>query len=210
MTDRPILMSAPMVLACLREIDPKTHTRRMVKGVHADCVEPHPWISGEWSPYLNGERLNSLVCPYGVPGDTLWVRETLRRSEVGPWVYGADYEPVEMRAGDPRVPEMVAWAHHKEGDTCVSIHMPRWASRISLRVTDVRVERLQAITDADALAEGVAPHVARGVDVFHIEGLNLGHHFTPRSAFMALWKHINGEASPKQNPWVWVVEFERT
>jgi hypothetical protein len=230
MKERPILMSAPMVLACLREVSPKTQTRRVVKPqptvevVDAGVITSgNPAANGVWS-WLDSKDIEwaspvgeDFRCPYGVPGDVLWVRETLRRSEVGPWVYRADGEPVEMPHGDPRAPEMVAWAHHKEGDTCVSIHMPRWACRLRLRITDVRVERLNGITEADARAEGLIRqhHVWRDCeyplpDVAYLPWAGAPHRFScPVQAYQALWEHINGEDSWSSNPWIWAVSFER-
>lgn len=168
MADRPILFSAPMVRAMLAGT--KTQTRRVAKPKRS--IEP-----------MTDE------CPYGQPGDLLWVRET--------WAwYGCERDPREVlyRADTSNLPE-------SHGRWRPSIHMPRWASRITLRVTGVRVERLQDITEVDAIAEGAQPfrlpcHPQRET-LRHVDG------------FALLWESINGAGSWDANPWVWVVEFER-
>jgi len=145
-----ILFSGPMVLALLRDLDPKTVTRRM----------SHAWL-----------RLK--------PGDYLYVRETLNEREDGTWMRAADKTAIELEHNDPRVPAMVAWAHHQERDYCPSIHMPKWASRCVLRITEKpRLERVQDITEEDAKREGVergpacderceTPHRCGFIDVWH-------------------------------------------
>ena len=88
-----------------------------------------------------------------------------------------------------------------------SIHMPRWASRITLEVTGVRVERLQDISEADAIAEGVTGVSSGGVTLFTTTGVNCFQ--AAKDAYAALWELINGPGSWDANPWVWVVEFKR-
>lgn len=90
---------------------------------------------------LDGRDPVRIVCPFGAPGDQRWVRETLRRDEEGVWGYAADEMTVTLPKGDPRVPAMLSWAHHKDGDVCAANHMPRWASRLSVTITAVRCER---------------------------------------------------------------------
>lgn len=153
MRERPILFSAEMIRALLAGT--KTQTRRLIETSH-NLAE----VRGKTFDPRQAHHVEAMIKlgPYGLPGDRLWVRETLRRLDEGPvseqWCY-ADGVAVTLPEGDPRVPAMVSWAHHKEGDVCVSIHMPRWASRILLEVTGIRVERLHAITEKDARAEGV-------------------------------------------------------
>lgn len=205
MSARPILFSAPMVRAILAGA--KTQTRRVVTPQPA-FAQVYEWRgrtlydgSGRrW--FYRGHCLGDVCCnqpdfsealspfcPYGSPGDDLWVRETWRADDFDPagTIYAADYpEQVEATRG------VVRWRS--------SIHMPRNRSRITLRVTSVRVERLHAITDADALAEGVA---AEGADTrFSLTGY-------PRAMFEGLWREINGAESWDANPWVWRVEFYR-
>jgi hypothetical protein len=202
MTDRPILFSAEMVRAILG--GRKTQTRRVMKPQPKPTPADFPGPAGHWWPsqkhksMLGVERemqkwkgLAGSACPYGDTGDQLWVREAHAISanpDLGPW-YRLDHE--EARSSGPRVD--VKWRP--------SIHMPRWASRITLRITDIRVERLQDITEDDARAEGCDP--ARWIDETDVgmEGY--------REGFARLWNKINGPGAWNTNPWVWVVAFKR-
>jgi len=209
MSDRPILFSAEMVRAILD--GRKTQTRRIMKpvptfnaggaildadGGQEDYVEPH-WVFPK-------------TCKYGKEGDTLWVRETwgavwpadepvpLRQCEIE---YRADLppgctdRPGEWPADESNCPEAPRWRP--------SIHMPRWASRITLRITDIRVERLQDISEDDALAEGVEPCTSTGWQGQNIVVMSA------REVFAELWNKINGPGAWDANSWVWVVNFER-
>jgi hypothetical protein len=199
---RPILFSAPMVRALLE--GQKTQTRRLVK--------PQPPISNgkdaSWRDpkadlWRNARQFARDCCPYGEPGDQLWVREGLIRPDGDPWLYRADNIPVMVNPEDETA--MVVWAHHKLQDYCVSIHMPRWASRITLELTDVRVERVQDISEDDAKAEGCkAADPATGREC--ILSPLLGSH---RLHYAALWDKINGMDSWTANPWVWALTFRR-
>jgi hypothetical protein len=192
MTERPILFSAPMVRAILGDL--KTQTRRIVKGQASDWLAPDMFTP----EYVAdpGTRLS----PYGFMGDRIWVRETLKRGAGRRWAYGADGAPVTLFESDPNVPGMIAWAAHKQGDTCVSIHMPRWASRILLEVVDVRIERLNDCSEADATAEGTQEPSLVPI---------LGAFWSSRDGYAKLWEHINGAGSWAANPWVWVITFKR-
>lgn len=222
MKERPILMSAPMVRAILAGT--KTQTRRVVRHPNIADVE-------EWAPPTNedprwelgyrptggaGASLGHVRCPYGGPGDRLWVRETW-----GLHIH-TDYTCWNRDSIRGRSPEDLAcsWALAYAADaTSVydfwrpSIHMPRWASRITLDVTSVRVERLQDITEEDARAEGVEPMKGVGADQPIIDvprrGRTQGTH--PHVlAFAVLWDTINGKRAHWQsNPWVWVISFRR-
>lgn len=155
--------------------------------------------------------LAQIACPYGVPGDLLWVRETWQTCttpedrDPSQVVYAADHN------GRPGFVE-------DEWSWRTPIYMPRWASRLTLCVTAVEAQRLHDITDADAASEGIrawtkdgalskyAPADAEGdgptwpwVDCPR----------TPRDAFARLWCEINGAGSWEDNPWVWAVRFER-
>ena len=138
------------------------------------------WLRGSF----DSERSNPyLACPYGAPGDRLWVRETWMCDE-----YGRRHQSqgmVRYRATDAE--SMGAWRP--------SIFMPRWASRITLEIEGVRVGRVQDISDDDALAEGARAPVGP----------------LPRDTFALLWDRINEKRgySWESNPWVWVVEFRR-
>lgn len=203
MKERPILFSGPMVRAILEHR--KTQTRRVVK------PRPHSatnaMADGDWWPhrgrsYNLGHKSKSFakdvgaLCPCGTPGDRLWVRETwacLDPERRTPVLYRASESPLREYVWRP------------------SIHMPRWASRITLDVTDVRVERLQDITEEDAKAEGVEQTSDgwwRLPDEARLPGENdCASH--PRAAFSALWESINGKGSWAANPWVWVISFNR-
>lgn len=210
MKTRPILFSGDMVRALLD--GRKTQTRRIVKP-QPDFNER---VGFSWKGYAYGIGANypetvrnfaKPVCPHGVPGDLLWVRETTESHEHETFhaalsCYSADGSPVlYSNCDDPEYNG--SWAHWDyPRDSRPSIHMHRWASRLTLRITNVRVERLQDISEVDAKAEGPAP-------AFSYPGLD-GVSATPwyRWGFHKLWEQINGPESWTANPWVWVIEFE--
>lgn len=158
-----------------------------------------------------------VVCPYGAPGDRLWVREAFycddfrykskpddidqQREFLDAMYYRADAE----RTGTvcELIPECMCDGRSpwKPG-----IHLPRWASRLELSVVSVRVERLRAITDDDALREGIERYDEDGVTYYG--PLNQGHAIAT-VAFERLWTEINGAESWAADPWVWRVEFKR-
>jgi len=188
--EKPILFKDEMIRAILEGW--KTQTRRIVKPCKCKdslCeLAPHE-IAGEIN---RGHYRN---CPYGKPGDRLWVRENflqLMHGQVtdGRVKYCASIDP--RSTGTPKNDGY--WWRKRP-----SIHMPRWASRITLEITDVRVERLQDISSADAKAEGVAtPDLNDWCDDSKWV-----------SQFAWLWRSINGPDSWDANPWVWVIEFKR-
>ena len=228
MKDRPILYSAPMVCATLD--GSKTQTRRVFKlplghiwdelqgGVSKGNVEIDKW-PGTW-------HVSEFQCPYGQPGDRLWGRETFyafgrwetrfsAKKGRDEWTFidltrecGKDYRyaatdpsPVPMR-GKRNGGVVPGWWKRP------AIFMPRWASRITLEITGVRVERLQDISEADAIAEGCTKnHNGYYLGGPHkVSGLK---QMAPAvSAYRALWGSINGPTSWDANPWVWVVEFK--
>lgn len=232
MKESPILFSAPMIRAI--QDDRKTQTRRLIRGL-PDGAEPatlDEWRAAKADPRMAdpSPRLTlfkrhvdpseadgrgvlpsgvfGVPCPFGGPGDRLWVRETwyddFQNGEQNPAgiYYRADGEPHEQGFEDL---DGFAWRP--------SIFMPRWASRITLAVTAVRVERLQNISEEDAKAEGVTPfaHDPEG-DCWTALPPERKH----RTAFEYLWGEINGwQGEPKarapwaSNPWVWVVTFQR-
>lgn len=183
MPEHPMLFSAPMVRAILDGT--KTQTRRIVK----------PRYCGEM-PSETLEDLELRGSPYGQPGDRLWVRES-------------GWEPPflttrMLRDGADTWPRYIYDADDDDSAWCIehgwmrrpSIHMPRWASRITLEITGVRIERLQDISRGDAMAEGCPfPNMAHGDN--------------PRHWYAELWDSINGPGSWDANPWVWVIEFKR-
>lgn len=186
--EKPILFKDEMIRAILEGW--KTQTRRIVKPCKCKdslCeLAPHE-IAGEIN---RGHYRN---CPYGKPGDRLWVRENflqLMHGQVtdGRVKYCASIDP--RSTGTPKNDGY--WWRKRP-----SIHMPRWASRITLEITGVRVERLQDISIADAKAEGSFTHGHSGAEI------------SPRTGFRHLWARINGHESWDANPWVWVIEFKR-
>lgn len=164
----------------------------------------HPVILG------NGQMV-SIICPHGKPGDRIWVRETF--CPVDDTQYGGE-KWVDYRAtpkfeashpagwdSAPNDAEALKWRP--------SIHMPRWASSILLEITDVRVERLNTISEKDATAEGVPPAGSFLPDYPGIFQTPKGDYATAKVAFQRLWESIYGEESWKANSWVWVIEFKR-
>lgn len=196
MKERPILFSAPMVRAILD--GRKTVTRRIVKARDLEWMDVHQGLR---------EPDNAERCPYGQPGDRLWVRETwqgplLQEFEIDAdpeWHYASHLhhyqnpEHCEYAADGGPKPEYTDADDVMRQGWRPSIHMPRWASRITLEIYNVRVERLQDISEADAAAEGV--HTDPACPAY--------------DAYQALWEQINGPDSWDANPFVWVVTFRR-
>lgn len=227
MKSRPILMSAPMVRALLAGV--KTQTRRVVKAPPGEMDRPFMMDDGTWHVTdSQGGHMSPLgagrdgACPYGAPGDLLIVRETFRLpASYDGWKPGRvpDDTPVWFNATtDRQQPE--GW-----GKTRSSIHMPRWASRLTLEITDVRVERLQDISEADARAEGV---ISRSVEcsdgatrILWFGVPHAGYEYGPDGggpvqAYADLWDSINNprglcaDDAPHgwaANPFVWALTF---
>jgi hypothetical protein len=213
-TSRPILFSAPMVVSLLRPVKPKTQTRR-TPGLDLVNASPDAWddvrcFGDEWSFRGANALTEHLVrCPYGKPGDTLWVRERSRR--VGavllpngrPRTIDVQYEADKTLRLNVVFPDRLQVPEHGK---CLSMGCYREASRITLEITGVRVERLQGISEADAKAEGIR-WTDEGPLHAHLDG---GFNFpTAREAYERLWGDINGPGSWDANPWVWVVELKR-
>ncbi|MDQ1214549.1 morphogenetic protein [Pantoea anthophila] len=186
MRERPIIFNADMVRAVLD--GRKTQTRRIIQERH---LYRGGRTAGNWPVHMpegeEGEKARLWAesnSPFGAVGDRLWVRETWAR-------YNIDQNSHDMayRATTPE-----DWP--KEGRWRPSIHMPRWASRITLEITDVRVERLHAITLGDICKEF-------GCGLYDFRPATYG--FT---AWEELWKSIYGDDSWQANPWVWVIEFK--
>lgn len=196
MKKRPILMSAPMVRALLD--GSKTQTRRALRMPH-----------GLWETSSSGDLVPiPASCPYGKPGDRLWVREA---HAIVPRTAYRCSEGVEqvLRPDDDHDAAIYreGWTRSRSGFSWrPSIHMPRWASRITLEITGVRVERLQDISEADAMAEGICKY-DNGTFGLDDPGACMG--TSAIIAYMRLWEHINGPGSWEANPWVWVVSFRR-
>lgn len=205
MKERPILFSGPMVRALLAGT--KTQTRR-VNGLDVINAEPDRYefigiTSGPGVPHFafHDKKTSAQVlvkCPYGQPGDRLWVRETWRHRAIGEGASDAGQRTDYVYRATENVDGLAErWKP--------SIHMPRAASRITLEIVSVRVERLQDISEVDALAEG-APPSHPSIDRISRE---FGYADFPRSWYAQLWEQINGPGSWDANPWVWVVEFRK-
>jgi hypothetical protein len=189
MKERPILFNTEMIRALLD--GRKTQTRRVVKhipmlgGPLAWCAAAAAQEPG-WVNIVGDYR---RFCPYGQPGDRLWVRETFKAFPDGDLFYRADFgDVIPVHADDNS--EDWTWKP--------SIFMPRAASRLTLEIVSVRVERVQSISHRDALAEGVS------YDVSKPDG-------APVPTYQKLWDSINAKRGYgwDKNPWVWVVEFKR-
>lgn len=206
--ERPILFSGPMVLALL--LGGKTQTRRVVKPMPkwADrfpICKPDGMAAGHEIWWWDGEfdRVGvSQDCPYGKPGDRLWVKETWRpTASLQAWdmdvTYRADGERRTVKDGefgdrDWNMPKAAATGNVSP------LFMPRWASRLTLEITDVRCERLNDCSEADAEAEGTKEPSLVPI---------IGACWSERDAYAKLWEAINGPGSWAVNPWVWAVSF---
>lgn len=244
--ERPIIFSGPMVRAILE--GRKTQTRRVIKPQPSDA-----WMREavtDWSEYYKPTRVGlkkylwichptenkEIVCPYGKPGDRLWVRETFVLeqdvdeneppfSDGRPLMRNNDMEAEwawlrpHYRATDP-TPELSCEGapHQCDGrEPCChwkpSIFMPRWASRITLEITNIRVQRIQGISEADAIAEGVRQLRDGSGTYAGREGPGdlVTPWLTAKEAFADGWNSINAKRgySWESNPWVWVITFKK-
>lgn len=194
MKETGLMFKAPLVRAILS--GQKTQTRRIAKDVR------HPDLGNWYAPgalALEGEPQHVIhrACPMGQPGDRIYVRETFahfeRNENFKPGCncfYRADGECVDLQPWRP------------------AIHMPKWAARIWLEITDVRLERLQEISNADAQAEGCfhedpCDHVRQSCADIGCPGPDY------RIGYRKLWEQLNGADSWTKNPWVWVIEFSK-
>lgn len=202
--ERPILFSTPMVRAILE--GRKTQTRRIVKpqpdkhwAFNLRTVEN---LKTQRIEFVDDDYRYCVPCPYGRPSDRLWVREAWAPASAAlpsglGVLYRSDYHTeLEKRDGDQK------WKP--------SIHMPRWASRITLEITRICVERVQEISEKDAIAEGCIKLPASG-RITDVKGGQYGGRIwtTAKGWYSCLWNSINGPESWSENPWVWVVEFKR-
>lgn len=244
MKERGMIFNGEMVRAILD--GRKTQTRRIMKPQPTPCTLQkggHWWPSNVFKTMLHIEEemqngkggwggLVGDACPFGKPGDRIWVRETYQ----GPLF---DYEHMEAyledsskfekpdfcvyRADGKPAPEFCDADDNLHCCWRPSIHMPRWASRILLEITDVRVERLNSISHEDAEREGIhievwdqtvaARNYAAEGEFFQFWSEDFPHYVNMndlyRASFQSLWKSIYGEESWQANPWVWVIEFKR-
>ncbi|EAM3158190.1 hypothetical protein AIQ76_16300 [Salmonella enterica] len=200
MKELGMIFNAEMVRAILD--GRKTQTRRPIKWKQTRFTEIAERDDGSLWPWAEDcERGGDIwfACPYGEIGDRIWVRETFRvhsrATDVATLVYRASVRN-SWTEQTHRVPVAVCNKPTTPEKWTPSIHMPRWASRITLEITDVRVERLNDIRECDAKAEGG-----------QTECTLIGDKYYP--GFRSLWKSIYGEESWAANPWVWVIEFKR-
>ena len=210
MTERPILFSGPMVRAILD--GRKTQTRRVVTPAPpqrvAGIYRPFPAEPNNWQGYGRDSLIHWYgKCRQGVPGDRLWVKETYRLEQGAGKPSQAEGYLVHYEADGAPNPE-----HEWGVQARPSIHMPRWACRLLLEITDVRVERLQDCSEADARAEGVFPAAVYGGEVkswLPAEDRRERFYDTAVEAYAALWDAINGPGAWAANPWVWAISFRR-
>lgn len=197
MKERPIPFSSPMVRAILAGTE--TQTRRVVKGWQLEWLEPPIAFTPEYVAHLDND-----ACPYGRAGDRLWVREAWRTVSEADKTPPRDMDAAYRLWFEADAPHQPGFGRYRP-----PMFMPRWASRITLELTGVRVERLNDISEADALAEGVTPKWEPGCSGRLMEALG-GFSFRPAaSAYADLWEQINGPGSWDANPWTWVVEFKQ-
>lgn len=223
MKERPIPVSGPEVRAILD--GRQTQMRRIIKpqpqfgiGRYAEDGTPGEvdWVLLDY----DGDPIDSaLRCPYGAPGERLWVRETHalaapslsgRLEYDGARLVDSPFGPVEVWYRADGALGIMSMLFADGPRWRPSIHMPRWASRLTLEVTQVRVERLQDISEADAIEEGLLPVGGLNSQQMWAYSETTGGHFVdPRVAFHMLWNSIHGADSLAANPWVWVVEFQK-
>lgn len=223
--ERGMIFNDEMVRAILE--GRKTQTRRIMKNQPAEVGPEAPVMVrkiGAGFQWCGADGVSSVFnCPFGIVGDRIWVRETwaILGNEDGcsvDWndnlcrgdeksaarIYRASCEQKPGDYGLWSIPDDADWKPHTvnekfDGGWRPSIHMPRWASRILLEITDVRVERLRDMSEADAKAEGASPAMYK---------------ITPpeavyRVGFGDIWRSIYGQDNWLSNPWVWVIEFKR-
>ena len=212
--ERPILFSGPMVRAILD--GRKTQTRRVTKVTSDGCPSGMITPLAGFVPRTPEHHVS--YCPFGSVGDRLWVRETWRAAWDPKFGHGVIYKSdgafgfangidapcrdgyewiVEHYGCDPRTEP---WRP--------SIHMPRWASRLTLEITGVKVERIQVCSHADAIAEGIESHDDDGAIYYGPFGRG---HADPRFEFRRRWDALNAKRGYgwDVNPWVWVLSFRR-
>ena len=198
MKERGMIFNGEMVRAILD--GRKTQTRRIVKSDCMDIGEKDDGTLWPWREHDNGGDY-WYPCPFGEVGDRIWVRETFRLFDSSVECSCEDHCSCSCYHGKP--------LYRANGDDTdcrwtPSIHMTRWASRITLEITSVRVERLNDISQEDAQAEGME---LTGWRPTYSDPDSGGEVWTPYDNFAQLWESIYGEESWRANPWVWVIEF---
>lgn len=206
MKEHGIIFNAEMVRAILD--GRKTQTRRVVSDRHLHLIDVASQL-GECYPlecgidHANSQSYYRGLCPLGGVGDRLWVRETWQCGlcTESTFAYKATHKPTDLEEGWN---EKIKWRP--------SSQMPRWASRIQLEITGVCVERLQDISEEDAIAEGVVTgrygNEGNWLRGFYAPGGNQPHQ-NAKSAYSEIWRSIYGVEAWYKNPWCWVVEFKQ-
>ena len=219
--EKGLIFNSEMVRAILD--GRKTQTRRPIKWKQTRFTEIGEREDGsKWPWSEDAEHACDFwhPCPFGAVGDRIWVRETFTGH------YLDDDQIQDIKDGRDKASSLCEYrADYPDGYQAAdgwtpSIHMPRWASRILLEITDVRVEQLNAISPEDAESEGLERTNFTGFgdepglpsypepDVY-FDPLKKQWKEYPPEAFAGLWESIYGEESWKANPWVWVIEFKR-
>lgn len=215
MNFKPILFSTEMVQAILD--GRKTQTRRIVKARKGESLKYELWEDEIRKPniepiiYSGGGAYslidNTHLCPYGEPGDVLWVRESWAYTGIY-YIYKANGDKFWLDENYEESVQKIKWRP--------SIHMPKEASRVFLKVKSIRVERLQDITEEDAIAEGVLT-----LGIWESDNHRYWQNYleagkddqdvciSAKESFKTLWQSINGPDSWEANPWVWVIKFKR-
>lgn len=219
MKEHPILFNTDMVQAILQ--GRKTQTRRVVKNIPDEsqylkeypahnAMDMYPFLKPDELQKPDNEKIATVIsCPSGKVGDRLWVRETFSPPMAGQintaFMYKADYAQV------------ITENKNIKGIWKPSIHMPKTAARIWLEVEEVKVERLQDISEEDAIAEGVLPLLASSMQLI-TQGQLYFDYSKPKQffneglpalwSFNSLWCSINGTESWEANPWVWAIKFK--
>lgn len=197
--EKPILFSGAMVRAILE--GRKTQTRRV--------VTPSPDVARHWKEWTP-ERIDQWIrmCPYGKPGDRLWVRETFARCACD----------VCRKIWPAKTPHGILGYQATYGGPSAmvfkpSIHMPRWASRLTLEITEVRVQRVQKISEADSLAEGIYAYDGQAKGCYGVMGMDCRtmSGVSAKDCYRHLWDSINSYRGFgwEKNPWVWCITFKR-
>lgn len=234
--ERPIVFCGEMVKATLE--GKKSQDRKLVKLPITRGIE-YRWINarkdgGPSSPFKAGEYLHiefravvdewmgqseRIFCPYGVVGDILWVRETLVKDKAGvSWRYKSDGSSVSLPLDHPKIGAMASWCRDRSQNHCPSTHMPQWASRITLEITEIRGQRLQEISEEDAWAEGCRKGLPTD-NGGHFPAEKLDDPKDPRSSatgwdcaidwYADFWNSHNRGNGWQRNSWVWAMSFRR-
>lgn len=210
MKERPILFNTEMVHSILW--GDKTQTRRIIKDSTKEGLEVGYQLGECYAlddSRSTGCKYIQSFCPLGEVGDRLWVRETFCYGQIDE--FDAEHPDdrqlfVDQTNSSEDYPVYKQWCLENDADIedviwTPSIHMPRSACRIVLEITDIRVERLNSISEQDAKAEGCDNSKTRAA-------ISVGWYEKPIRAFKRLWERFHGECSWYENPWVWVVEFK--